>query len=76
VLRSSAEEVLKHKVSIYGATGGTDMSHVKRAGTPMCALGPSRRTNNVHSPDEHLPIDDLLNLTKVYALAAIGILGC
>ncbi len=74
ILNSAAEEILGQKLPIYGSTGGTDMSHIKRANIPMCALGPSRRGNNVHAPDEHLPISDLMSLTKIYALAALKIL--
>ncbi len=74
VVKKNAEEIFGAGIPVYGSTGGTDMSHVKGAGVPMCALGPGRPGNNVHSPDEHLPISDLVALTKVYALAALELL--
>jgi succinyl-diaminopimelate desuccinylase len=72
-LKKVAEEVTGSTIPVYGSTGGTDMSHIKRAGVPMCALGPGGPGNNVHAPDERLPILSLQKLTKICALTALEI---
>jgi len=74
-LKKSAEEVFNKTIPIYGSTGGTDMSHIKRAGIPMCAFGPGSLGNNVHAPEENLKLSVYQDLIKVYALTALKICG-
>lgn len=73
MLKNVVEEVTGSTIPVYGSTGGTDMSHIKRAGIPMCALGPGSSGNNIHAPNERLPISSLQELTKICALTALEI---
>jgi len=74
-LKKTAEEVFNITIPTYGSTGGTDMSHIKRAGIPMCAFGPGSSGNNVHAPEENLKLSVYQDLIKVYALTALKICG-
>ena len=61
---------------IVASLGTYDHKHVARiAGVPQCvAYGPGE-LEMAHQPDEWCRIDDLVNATKVLALATLDLMG-
>jgi succinyl-diaminopimelate desuccinylase len=61
---------------LMASPGTYDHKHVVRIGNvPDCiAYGPGI-LDLAHQPDEYVRIDDLINATKVMALAAIRLVG-
>jgi succinyl-diaminopimelate desuccinylase len=67
-IRVSAREVLGVEPPLYGMTGGGDGEHtILRGGIPSCNFGPGRKAHGVHGINEHLPVQDLQDLTKIAA---------
>ncbi len=74
-LQRTARDVLREEVTVCGSPGSSDVSFMVNQGRmPTVALGPGRLENNVHGVDEHIPINDLMALTKVHAIAACELL--
>jgi len=74
-IRGVASKVMARRLPICGATGSSDVSFmVNQGGIPTVAFGPGRLDDNVHGVDEHMPIADLVSLTKVHALVAADLL--
>lgn len=75
-IKTSAKEVLGVDPPLCGMTGGGDAEHtILRGRIPSCNFGPGRRTHGVHGVDEHLPVQDLKNLTKVTASTIVRMTG-
>jgi len=75
-IRASAKEVLGVEPPLCGMTGGGDGEHtILRGGIPSCNFGPGRKAHGVHGIDEHLPIQDLQNLTKIAASTILKTVG-
>jgi len=75
-IKASAEEVLGVEPPLCGMTGGGDGEHtILRGGIPSCNFGPGRRAHGVHGIDEHLPVQDLQNLTKIAASTILRTVG-
>jgi len=75
-IRASAKEVLGNEPPLCGLTGGGDAEHtILRGGIPSCNFGPGREGNGAHGVDEHLPISDLQDLTKITAGTIVELLG-
>jgi len=73
---ASAKEVLGVEPPLCGMTGGGDGEHtILRGGIPSCNFGPGRKAHGVHGIDEHLPIQDLQNLTKIAASTILRTVG-
>ena len=74
-LRSSIERVLGRSPELIASPGTYDHKHVARiAGVPHCvAYGPGE-LELAHQPDESCRIDDLVNATKVLALATLDLM--
>ena len=68
--------VLGRQATLVASPGTYDHKHVARiAGIPHCvAYGPGQ-LELAHQPDEYCRIDDLVNATKVLALAALDLMG-
>jgi succinyl-diaminopimelate desuccinylase len=68
--------VLGTPATLVASPGTYDHKHVARiAGIPHCvAYGPGR-LELAHQPDEYCRIDDLVNATKVIALATLDLMG-
>jgi succinyl-diaminopimelate desuccinylase len=68
--------VLGSKATLVASPGTYDHKHVTRiAGIPHCvAYGPGQ-LELAHQPDEYCRIDDLVNATKVIALATLDLMG-
>src|SRR5262249_34698788 len=68
--------VLGREARLVASPGTYDHKHVARiAGVPHCvAYGPGE-LELAHQPDESCRIDDLLNATKVIALATLDLMG-
>ena len=62
--------------TLVASPGTYDHKHVARiAGIPHCvAYGPGE-LELAHQPDEYCRIDDLVNATKVIALATLDLMG-
>jgi len=68
--------VLGRPAELIASPGTYDHKHVARiAGVPHCvAYGPGE-LELAHQPDEYCRIDDLVNATKVIALATLDLMG-
>ena len=75
-LASSIERVLGKRADIVASPGTYDHKHVARiAGVPHCvAYGPGE-LELAHQPDEYCRIEDLVNATKVIALATLDLMA-
>ena len=71
-LTSAIEEVTGRKASLVASPGTYDQKHVARiAGVPHCvAYGPGQ-LDLAHQPDEYCSVDDIIDCTKVLALAVM-----
>jgi succinyl-diaminopimelate desuccinylase len=74
-LRASIERVLGRTPELIASPGTYDHKHVARiAGVPHCvAYGPGE-LELAHQPDESCRIEDLVNATKVLALATLDLM--
>src|SRR5262249_53955289 len=74
-LDRSIRRVLGKPAGLIASPGTYDHKHVARiAGVPHCvAYGPGE-LELAHQPDESCRIDDLVNATKVLALAALDLM--
>ncbi|MFX0049399.1 MAG: M20/M25/M40 family metallo-hydrolase, partial [Candidatus Hermodarchaeota archaeon] len=52
----------------------TDAHHFKRNGIDTIVIGTLHGDNNYHAQDEFIYIEDLINVTKIYALTALNYL--
>jgi succinyl-diaminopimelate desuccinylase len=75
-LDTAIRRVLGSAAQLVASPGTYDQKHVARiAGVPHCvAYGPGE-LELAHQPDESCAIDDLVNATKVIALATLDLLG-
>src|SRR5712671_485491 len=75
-LERSIRRVLGRPAELVASPGTYDHKHVAQiAGVPHCvAYGPGE-LELAHQPDEHCRIDDLVNATKVMALATLDLMG-
>jgi len=75
-LEHSIESILGRRAELIASPGTYDHKHVTRiAGIPHCvAYGPGE-LELAHQPDEYCRIDDLVNATKVLALATLDLMG-
>ena len=75
-LDRSIRRILGRPPALVASPGTYDHKHVARiAGVPHCvAYGPGE-LELAHQPDEHCRIDDLVNATKVIALATLDLMG-
>jgi succinyl-diaminopimelate desuccinylase len=74
-LDRSIRRVLGRHAELIASPGTYDHKHVARiAGVPHCvAYGPGE-LEQAHQPDEYCRIDDLVNATKVIALATLDLM--
>jgi succinyl-diaminopimelate desuccinylase len=74
-LERSIRRVLGKSAELIASPGTYDHKHVARiAGVPHCvAYGPGE-LEQAHQPDEYCRIDDLVNATKVIALATLDLM--
>jgi succinyl-diaminopimelate desuccinylase len=75
-LEQSIQSVLGRRAELIASPGTYDHKHVARiAGIPHCvAYGPGE-LEQAHQPDEYCRIDDIVNATKVLALATLDLMG-
>jgi succinyl-diaminopimelate desuccinylase len=75
-LEGAIWSVLGRRAELIASPGTYDHKHIARiAGVPHCvAYGPGE-LELAHQPDEYCRIDDLLNATKVLALATLDLMG-
>jgi succinyl-diaminopimelate desuccinylase len=75
-LESAIARVLGRTATRVASPGTYDHKHVARiAGVPHCvAYGPGE-LEQAHQPDEYCRVDDLVNATKVLALATLDLTG-
>lgn len=74
-LQASIQRVLGRRAELVASPGTYDHKHVARiAGVPHCvAYGPGE-LELAHQPDESCRIEDLVNATKVLALATLDLM--
>lgn len=75
-LDHSIQRVMGRRAELIASPGTYDHKHVARiAGIPHCvAYGPGA-LELAHQSDEHCRIDDIVNATKVLALATLDLMG-
>ncbi len=75
-IESGVDRILGRKATRVASPGTYDHKHVARiAGVPHCvAYGPGE-LEQAHQPDEYCRVDDLVNATKVLALAILDLTG-
>jgi succinyl-diaminopimelate desuccinylase len=75
-IESGVQQVLGRPATRVASPGTYDHKHVARiAGVPHCvAYGPGE-LEQAHQPDEYCRVDDLVNSTKVLALAIMRLTG-
>jgi succinyl-diaminopimelate desuccinylase len=75
-LDRSIRRVLGRPAALIASPGTYDHKHVARiAGVPHCvAYGPGE-LELAHQPDEYCRVEDLVNATKVLALATLDLMG-
>jgi succinyl-diaminopimelate desuccinylase len=75
-LEHSIRSVLGRRAELIASPGTYDHKHVARiAGIPHCvAYGPGELVQ-AHQPDEYCRIEDIVNATKVIALATLDLMG-
>ena len=75
-LDASIQRVLGKRPELIASPGTYDHKHVTRiAGVPHCvAYGPGE-LEIAHQPDEYCRVDDLINATKVIALATLDLMN-
>ena len=75
-LEQSIHRVLGRTAELVASPGTYDHKHITRiAGIPHCvAYGPGE-LELAHQPDEYCRIDDIVNATKVLALATLDLMG-
>ncbi len=75
-LDGAIRRVLDRPARLVASPGTYDQKHVARiAGVPHCvAYGPGE-LELAHQPDEFCRVDDLVNATKVMALATLDLMG-
>ena len=73
-LTDAIARVIGRKAALVASPGTYDHKHVARiAGVPQCvAYGPGL-LNLAHQPDEYCSIDDMINATKVLAIAVLAL---
>lgn len=69
-----ATRFLGNEPVLSGFFGGTDAKHFAPAGWPVMVLGPGQ-PKTAHTPDEWVGIDEVMEATKLYALAALALLA-
>ncbi|HZY94048.1 MAG TPA: ArgE/DapE family deacylase [Candidatus Bathyarchaeia archaeon] len=65
VVGRAARKVLGTSARPTGSQGSTDMAAVSRLGIPVTALGATRQDSNIHGINEHVRVNDLVNVTKI-----------
>ena len=75
VVRKAARKVLKRDAPPRGTQGSTDMAAVSRLGVPVAVLGTTRADSNIHGVDEHVRINDLVSVTKIFAHTYLELLS-
>jgi succinyl-diaminopimelate desuccinylase len=75
-LTQAIRAVLGREAALVASPGTYDHKHVARlAGVPHCvAYGPGELVL-AHQPDEHCAVEDLVNATKVLALASLDLMS-
>lgn len=73
-VRKVAGKVLGRDVPPCGSQGSTDMSAVTELGVPVAVLGTTRVDSNIHGIDEHVRVNDLVSITKVFAHSYLELL--
>jgi len=70
------KEVKGEEVEVTGHSGSSDLNYfINDLKIPMVSLGSGDDAGPAHGPDEHISINDLVYMTKLYALAILDLLG-
>lgn len=70
----AATRYLGKEVVLTGFFAGTDGKHFAAKGIPTLIMGPGDPAT-AHTPDEWVGIDEVMEATRLYALAALALLG-
>jgi succinyl-diaminopimelate desuccinylase len=69
----AAEQILQQKPATNMRVGASDARLYRMYGIPSVVFGPT--PYNMGGPDEHIRVDELINIAKVHALAALRYLS-
>ncbi|MFN8511305.1 MAG: M20 family metallopeptidase [Thermomicrobiales bacterium] len=70
----AATRYIGKEIVLTGFFAGTDGKHFAAKGIPTLIMGPGDPAT-AHTPDEWVGIDEVLEATKLYALAALALVG-
>lgn len=73
-IKKNAEEIWKIKVLPAYQWASSDAKHYRHLGIPTIQYGPSN-TEGIHSYNENVDIEDVLNAGKIYLLSICDLLG-
>lgn len=74
-LQRSAAQAVGHEVVLSGFKAVCDAYYLNKLGIPAVVLGPGSLSNSVHGDNEFVVIDDLIEVTKMYANFAMDWCG-
>jgi succinyl-diaminopimelate desuccinylase len=75
VVQDSIQAIYNEKREFATFIPTTDAHWFQEKGIETILIGTIRPENKVHAPDEFVYIEDLINLTKIYALTALNYLS-
>ena len=70
LLQGASRKVLQKEGGFGAWRFGVDGSFIHRAGIPCAGFGPGNE-DLAHTPEDHIPVDDLIRAAKVYAQAIV-----
>ena len=70
LLQGASRNVLQRRVKFGAWRFGVDGSFIHRAGIPCAGFGPGNE-DLAHTPEDYVPVDDLIWAAKVYAQALV-----
>jgi succinyl-diaminopimelate desuccinylase len=73
LIKNAMQKVTGKEPLLFVQTGGTDARFFRAKGIPTVVFGAGSET--AHGANEYVPIDNLIDVTKIYALAAMDFLG-
>jgi acetylornithine deacetylase len=74
-LSAAYNQVLKREAIISGLKAVADSTFLSQAGIPTVLFGPGSIGSGVHGPDECVPVEQVIECTKIFAYLAMDWCG-
>jgi len=72
--KKAVKDIIGKESTVEGFVATTEMSHLTNAGIPSIILG-CGNIKTAHTIDENIPIQQIVDLTKIYALIILRYIG-